>query len=168
MAALNLAVLILLSRMLGGLTLRGALIEKDPAVVEDTTAALVASQKVTADAVVAVAQAQAPALAAAAAGGPGGGAITPVTVPNPVTPQNVVDALPASYSRIAGAFGAIVLAAALYGVANYIIWAAFFAPDKISGVLDKMGSFFLAGSALFAPYAVNQLTSIFPRQPAAR
>lgn len=168
MVALNLAVLILLSRMLGGLTLRGALVEKDPAVVEDTTAALVASHKVAADAAVAMAQAQAPALLAAASGGPGAATVTPVTAPNPVTPQNVADALPASYSRIAGAFGAIVLAAALYGLANYIIWAAFFAPDKISSVLDKMGSFFLAGSALFAPYAVNQLTSIFPRQPAGR
>jgi hypothetical protein len=168
MVALNLTVLVLLNRMLSGLDLRGVLSEKDPAVVADTTAALVAGQKAAADAAVAVAQANAPVFAAAAAAGnlpPA--ALTPAVAPA-VAPQDVADALPASYSRIAGAFGAIVLAAALYSVANYIVWAAFFAPDRIGGVLDKIGNFFLAGSALFAPYAVNQLTSIFPRQPTAR
>lgn len=157
MIALNGSTILLLAKILAGTSFRQALLEKDPAVVEETTRALVASHEATV-------QAWAPAIVSAAAAG----IAVPVTVPNPPTPQNVADALPASYSRIAGAFGAVVLAAALYALANYIIWAAFYSPASIKDVLDKTGNFFLAGSALFAPYAVNQLTSIFPRQPAAR
>ncbi|HEY5723448.1 MAG TPA: hypothetical protein VIT45_14120 [Allosphingosinicella sp.] len=143
--ALNLMVLILLRHILASVSLPDALVEKDPAVIEETTAALVASH-----------QADVQAAAALSVAG------TPTAAPAPVTAQEVAEALPASYSRIAGAFGAIVLAAALYAIANYIVWAMFFAPDKVSPVLQNIGSFFLAGSALFAPYAFNQLTSIFP------
>lgn len=156
MLALNLSVLLLLARILSGTDINRALKEKDPAVVEETARALTAAH-------FAAAESLAPAAVAAATSGE----VAPV-VPAAPTPQEINDALPASYSRIAGAFGAIVLAGALYAVANYITWAAFFEPDKISPVLDKMGSFFLAGSALFAPYAFNQLTSIFPRPPATR
>jgi hypothetical protein len=148
MFALNLTVLVLFKRMLSGRPLGGALVEKDPAVIQDATAALIASHKASADAAAAVSS------SAAVAGN--------------APPEDVVDALPASYSRVAGAFGAIVLAAALYGLANYLVWAAFYQPDKISNVLEETGTFFLAGSALFAPYAVNQLTSIFPRPPAPK
>ena len=66
-----------------------------------------------------------------------------------------------SYSRVAGALGAFVLAASLWALANWLIYAAFWAPDTISPVLDGVGNFFLAGSSLFAPYAFNQLASVF-------
>ena len=158
MFALNLTVLVLFKRMLSGRPLGGALVEKDPAVIQDATAALIASHKASADAAAAVSSSAAVA----------GNAPPAPTLPTPLTPEDVVDALPASYSRVAGAFGAIVLAAALYGLANYLVWAAFYQPDKISNVLEETGTFFLAGSALFAPYAVNQLTSIFPRPPAPK
>jgi hypothetical protein len=157
MIALNGSVVFLLARVLGGTSFREAMVEKDPAVVEETTRALVASHAATV-------QALAPALISAA----GVRGSVPVAVPDAPTPQDVADALPASYSRIAGAFGAIVLAGALFALANYITWAAFYLPGSIKDVLDKMGNFFIAGSALFAPYAANQLTSIFHRQPTAR
>jgi hypothetical protein len=64
-----------------------------------------------------------------------------------------------SYSRACGSLGMIVMAGMLFALGNYILWASFF--DKSIDILDKIGSFFLAGSSLFAPYAFNQLGSVF-------
>ena len=64
-----------------------------------------------------------------------------------------------SYSRVCGSVGMLIMASMLFGLGDYILWAAFF--QKSLELLDKIGSFFLAGSALFAPYAFNQLSSAF-------
>jgi hypothetical protein len=64
-----------------------------------------------------------------------------------------------SFSRTAGAFGAMSLAAAVIGVAYWMVYALFY--DQDVKVLKEASWFFLSGSALFAPYAFNQLSSVF-------
>ena len=64
-----------------------------------------------------------------------------------------------SFSRVAGAFGALALAVAVIGISYWLVYALFYAEDI--AVLKQAGWFFLSGSALFAPYAFNQLSSIF-------
>jgi hypothetical protein len=41
------------------------------------------------------------------------------------------------------------------------IWAA---PDAVAKVISASGDFIMTGSALFAPYAFNQLSQIFGRR----
>ncbi|HMD63081.1 MAG TPA: hypothetical protein VKF83_03795 [Stellaceae bacterium] len=66
-----------------------------------------------------------------------------------------------SYSRLAGLIGAIVLTTFFWALANIVIVKAFTAPDEISKILSSLGPLILAGSALFAPYAFNQLGQMF-------
>ena len=65
-----------------------------------------------------------------------------------------------SFSRISGAFGAMALAMAVTGISYWLVFALFYDPGNLKNLKDA-GWFFLAGSALFAPYAFNQLASIF-------
>lgn len=69
--------------------------------------------------------------------------------------------LPTSFSRVAGIVGAIVLVVFFWGLANAILYDAFTYLDHIKQIVQNTWQFFLVGSALFAPYAFNQLTSIF-------
>ena len=64
-----------------------------------------------------------------------------------------------SFSRTAGAFGAMALAAAVIGVSYWLVYALFYTQPLT--VLKDASWFFLSGSALFAPYAFNQLSSVF-------
>lgn len=64
-----------------------------------------------------------------------------------------------SFSRVAGAFGALALAMAVIGISYWLVYALFY--EKDISVLKQAGWFFLSGSALFAPYAFNQLSSVF-------
>ncbi len=64
-----------------------------------------------------------------------------------------------SFSRIAGSIGATVLAAFFAGVSYWALFNLFRGGDL--GKLDELESFFLVGAALFAPYAFNQIRSIF-------
>lgn len=64
-----------------------------------------------------------------------------------------------SFSRIAGAIGALALAAFFAGV-SYWALHALFADGELSKLQD-LSQFFLVGSALFAPYAFNQIRGIF-------
>lgn len=64
-----------------------------------------------------------------------------------------------SFSRLCGAIGMIIMAAILLGVGIYGIWSLF-ENGGAAGIKD-MGSLFLAGSALFAPYAFNQIKAAF-------
>ncbi len=64
-----------------------------------------------------------------------------------------------SFSRISGAIGAVVLAAFFAGV-SYWAQHALFTGGNLSK-LNDLGTFFLVGSALFAPYAFNQIRAIF-------
>lgn len=64
-----------------------------------------------------------------------------------------------SFSRLCGAIGMIIMAGILLGVGMYGIWSLF-ENGNAAGVKD-MGAVFLSGSALFAPYAFNQIKATF-------
>jgi hypothetical protein len=66
-----------------------------------------------------------------------------------------------SYSRIAGMIGAVVLAVFLWALGNIVLYKCFGAVSEVGEIMQHVGSFFLAGAALFAPYAANKLTSAF-------
>lgn len=63
-----------------------------------------------------------------------------------------------STSRLGAAVGTLVLAVMALGVGYYMLWSLF---TQQSVDLSSIGTYFLSGSALFAPYAFNQLSSIF-------
>jgi hypothetical protein len=68
---------------------------------------------------------------------------------------------PGSFSRLAGTIGAIGIAATFVGIGYWIIFDLFL---NNGGDLTKIGDlkyYFLAGSAMFLPYAFNQLSSVF-------
>ena len=79
------------------------------------------------------------------------------------TPVEPAAADPTSYSRIAGAVGAIVLACFLWGLGNIILFKAFEAGGlaAIKELLQSVGTYFIAGAALFMPYAFNQIRAAF-------
>lgn len=64
-----------------------------------------------------------------------------------------------SFSRTAGAFGAMALASAVIGVSYWLVYALFYDGDLEA--IQKTSWFFLSGSALFAPYAFNKLSTLF-------
>ena len=66
-----------------------------------------------------------------------------------------------SYSRIVGTIGSIVLAAFFWALGNIILYKAFADVSGIQQLLSGLGAYFFAGSALFVPYAFNQLRSAF-------
>lgn len=76
--------------------------------------------------------------------------------PLPPATQRADDA--PSTSRLGAAVGTLVLAVMALGVGYYMLWSLF---TKGSVDLSSIGTYFLSGSALFAPYAFNQLSSIF-------
>jgi hypothetical protein len=84
----------------------------------------------------------------------------PNPAPNP-PPQppaaHKADDVP-STSRLGAAVGTLVLAVMALGVGYYMLWSLF---TQQSVDLSSIGTYFLPGSALFAPYALNQLSSIF-------
>ena len=65
-----------------------------------------------------------------------------------------------SFSRTAGAIGAVGMAAVSIELGYWVLYALFFDPQQLDKLKDT-GLYFLAGSALFFPYAVNQLSKIF-------
>jgi hypothetical protein len=70
-----------------------------------------------------------------------------------------------SFSRTAGMIGATGLASVTIGIGYWIIYGLFY--DEIDPEsIKNVGWYYLAGSALFFPYAFNQLASIFnPKVP---
>lgn len=84
----------------------------------------------------------------------------PNPTPNPAPPPPAgqkADDVP-STSRLGAAVGTLVLAVMALGVGYYMLWSLF---TQQSVDLSSIGTYFLSGSALFAPYAFNQLSSIF-------
>lgn len=65
-----------------------------------------------------------------------------------------------SYSRITGLFGAVVLTAFFWAIGNVVIWYLFESPAQVGSIIDGIWRFFVLGSALFLPYAFNQLRGI--------
>jgi hypothetical protein len=66
----------------------------------------------------------------------------------------------ASYSRITGLFGAVVTTSLFWAVGNIVIWRLFEDPDAARKVIEGTVRLFLVGSALFLPYAFNQLRAM--------
>lgn len=77
------------------------------------------------------------------------------------TPATTVEepAMVGSASRMIAMFGLLVLAVVLLGIGNAITWSLF-VENKVPA-LDGIGTYLLGGAALFAPYAFNQLKSVF-------
>jgi len=67
-----------------------------------------------------------------------------------------------SYSRVTGALGAVVLTSFYWAIGNASLSLALSDVTKVKPLMDAVSPFFLIGSALFLPYAFNQLKSIFP------
>jgi hypothetical protein len=66
-----------------------------------------------------------------------------------------------SYSRVAGFIGAVVMACFLWALGNILLFDAINSPTTITTLLSSMSTYFLTGSALFAPYAFNQVSKVF-------
>lgn len=68
----------------------------------------------------------------------------------------------ASYSRITGALGAVAVTSFFWSIGNVVLSHALAGDDKISPLIRAITPFFLIGSALFLPYAFNQLKTLVP------
>jgi hypothetical protein len=66
----------------------------------------------------------------------------------------------ASYSRIAGVFGAVAITSLFWASGNLLIWVALDHPEKVTNVVDGFSRLFMAGAALVLPYGFNQLRSM--------
>lgn len=66
----------------------------------------------------------------------------------------------ASFSRVAGAMGAIGIAATFVGISYWILHTLFFDISNLTN-LQGLDTYFLAGSAMFLPYAFNQVAATF-------
>jgi hypothetical protein len=86
----------------------------------------------------------------------GGGAAAPGAVA-PAAAAATVRSV-ASSSRLIAFVGMVVLAAMLLGVGYYMLWALFHGGELRA--MEGVWSYFLGGSALFAPYAVNKLADM--------
>lgn len=93
---------------------------------------------------------------AAAPAGPAGpaGPAAPAASAAATAPQDT------SYSRVTGMVGAMVIGCFVWGLGNVILFKAFIAPDDVPKLLSGVSPFLLSSSALFAPYAFNQLKDI--------
>lgn len=70
-----------------------------------------------------------------------------------------------SYSRVTGALGAVILTSFFWAIGNVVLSQALGDPASVAAIKPMMNAvspFFLVGSALFVPYAFNQLKSLFP------
>jgi hypothetical protein len=95
------------------------------------------------------------ALGAPAPGAAASPPLAPVIAPAPVPEPRLVG----SASRLIAAFGLMVLAVMILGIGYGIMWNLFTA-GKIPN-LNGIGPYLLGGSALFAPYAFNQIKEAF-------
>ncbi len=66
-----------------------------------------------------------------------------------------------SYSRVAGFIGASVMATFFWALGNIILYKAFTSLSEIHDLLASLATYFIAGSSLFLPYALNQLKAVF-------
>jgi hypothetical protein len=66
-----------------------------------------------------------------------------------------------SFSRVSGALGAIGIAATFVGIGYWALHGLFFGSASDLGKISSLSTYFLAGSALFIPYAFNRISEIF-------
>lgn len=74
--------------------------------------------------------------------------------------QATAPAVQTSFSRVAGLIGAIALAALFASGGYWVFFKLFFGQLNDSAIKD-FAMYLASGAALFAPYAVNQIASIF-------
>ncbi|MDB0573872.1 hypothetical protein LBW59_24320 [Ralstonia solanacearum] len=68
-----------------------------------------------------------------------------------------------SYSRVSGALGAIMVTSFFWATGNMVLGLTLRGDvSEVKSLLDAVSVFFLIGSALFLPYAFNQLKTLFP------
>jgi len=72
-----------------------------------------------------------------------------------------------SYSRVTGLVGAVIVTAFYWAVGNIALYKAFTAIGDIRPIIEAAAPLFLVGSALFLPYAFNQIKSAFGASGAA-
>jgi hypothetical protein len=72
-----------------------------------------------------------------------------------------------SYSRITGLVGAVAMTGFFWAIGNIVLLKTLTNLGEVKVILDSSWRFFLIGSALFMPYAFNQLKTIFPGTAAA-
>jgi len=66
-----------------------------------------------------------------------------------------------SYSRLVGLMGATVLTSLFWALGDVVLYKSLTQISDIRPILDGVGPLFLAGVALFLPYAFNQVRSVF-------
>jgi hypothetical protein len=66
-----------------------------------------------------------------------------------------------SFSRVAGALGAVGIAANFVGIGYWALHGLFFGTSTDLSKISSLSTYFLAGSALFVPYAFRSLSDIF-------
>ncbi len=72
-----------------------------------------------------------------------------------------------SYSRVTGLVGAVILTAFFWALGNIAIFKAFTQVSDIQAIVNGVGPLFVAGAAMFLPYAFNQVKSAFGAAGAA-
>lgn len=72
-----------------------------------------------------------------------------------------------SYSRITGLVGAVIVTAFYWAVGNVALYKAFTQISDIRLIVNSVAPLFMVGSALFLPYAFNQIKSAFGAGAAA-
>ena len=78
--------------------------------------------------------------------------------PNVPAPDNT------SYSRVSGACGSAVMVCFFWALSDIVIVKVFARSPNMTDIktfVEGLSSYFLYGSALFAPYAFNQLSQAF-------
>jgi hypothetical protein len=99
--------------------------------------------------------------AVAASPAAAGGVAPPAAGASAAAATTIVPPDDTSYSRVAGLLGAVVIGCFVWGLGNVVLFKAFTAPGDIDALLKGVSSFLLSSSALFAPYAFNQLKDTF-------
>lgn len=68
-----------------------------------------------------------------------------------------------SFSRSAGAIGAMALASFFTGLGVWVLFSLNNADVKIGETMESLSTFLMTGGTLFAPYAINKITEIFKK-----
>ena len=67
---------------------------------------------------------------------------------------------PVSYSRVTGMIGAAVVASLFWIMSNVAIGTAILDPKNLTDMLTGITKLFFVGTALFVPYAFNQIKTL--------
>jgi len=78
--------------------------------------------------------------------------------------QSQIYKLDLSYAKVSGAIGSIAISALFVGLGYYILFALFMDNSEnftMAKKIDGLQTYFLAGAALFLPFAFEKLAEIF-------